>query len=92
MPENRRNPEPPKFENPNYTNARGKVASDANKDKNEHENPDLNAGHVQESSRSSLRGEVGGWIVKVDRPLVVKPNEERSSDGPVIEPHGIRRV
>jgi hypothetical protein len=84
--------ETPQFENPNYANARGKAASQANKDKNEHVNPDTNAGHVQESSRSELEERTGGWNANVDGPLIVKPIEEKDSDGPVIEPHGIRRV
>jgi hypothetical protein len=60
--------------------------------KNEHVNPDLNAGHVQESSRPEFENEAGGWKANIDRPVVVKPNEQKDSDGQVVEPHGIRRV
>ena len=92
MPKSPGNQEPPKFENPNYSNARGKEASIANKEKSDHGNPDLNAGHVQESSRPELESKLGGWNAKVDRPLVVKPIENEDGEGPALEPHGIRRV
>jgi hypothetical protein len=58
---------------------------------NEHENPDLNAGHVQESSRPGMAGKSGGWDKHAKRKIVVNPIESENP-GPVIEPHGIKRV
>ena len=92
MAGNRRNQETPKFEKPNYANARGKAASVVNEAKSENQNPDLNAGHLQESSRPELKNQAGGWKTDVDRPLVVKPNDDEALEGPAVEPHGIRRV
>jgi hypothetical protein len=88
----RRNADGPKFDSPNYSNARGKAAFIANVDKNEHVNPDTNSGHLQEPSRTAKDEMPGGWDNTADRPLVVFPVDTDDSDKPVIEPHGIRRV
>ena len=92
MTGSRKNQETPKFENPNYSNARGKAATDSNQNKVEHENPDTNPGHVQESSRPKQDKVVGGWDPKVVRKLIVKPIEDGSNYDQEIEPHGIKRI
>jgi hypothetical protein len=92
MKGSRRNQETQKFEAPNYANARGKAASDANKRKDDHDNPDANPGQVQPSSRPELENESGGWGKGTYRPIVVDPIDSGNSQVPNVEPHGIRRV
>jgi hypothetical protein len=86
-----RNHESTKFEKPNYSNARGKAAVLSNGGKNEQENPDVNPGNVQESSRPEMGGQSGGWDKGVTRKQVVKPIDTNQFK-PIIEPHGIKRV
>jgi hypothetical protein len=70
---------------PNYSNARGRAAALSNSGKDEHVNPDTNAGHVQESSRSSLEG-------VNERKFVVSPNPAQPGEKNVIRPRGIKKV
>ena len=86
-----KNQETPKFDKPNYANARGKAASLANNGKHNYDNPDSNPGHVESTSRPGLENKAGGWNSDVERTLIVKTNE-KNPNGPVIEPHGIRRI
>jgi hypothetical protein len=58
---------------------------------NEHHNPDLNPGHVEESSRPGMAGKSGGWGTNVTRKLIVNPIDTQDP-GPRVEPNGIKRV
>ena len=87
-----KNQETPKFDKPNYANARGKAASRANNGKDNYDNPDADPGHVEGSSRAGLENKAGGWRSDVKRTLIVNPIDPPKSPGPVVEPHGIQRV